>query len=53
VESNALRAGLVDRAEQWRWSSLIPTAAVLVTDSPLPRPAAWLDLLDATAGQTL
>jgi putative transposase len=53
VESNALRAGLVDRAEQWRWSSLIPTTTVLVTDSPLPRPAAWLDLLAATVGQTL
>ena len=24
VERNALRAGLVDRAEDWRWSSLWP-----------------------------
>lgn len=50
VESNALRAGLVERAEQWRWSSLIPATSVVLTASPCPRPSAWLDLLAATVG---
>ena len=48
VERNALRAGLVKRAEQWRWSSLWrrqPSAAtpeVLLAAGPLARPAGWL-----------
>jgi len=48
VERNPLRAGLVDRAEQWRWSSLwrrtrgtVPDQAIL-NEWPLPRPARWL-----------
>ena len=46
VERNALRAGLVDRAEDWRWGSLArPTAADPAPPAPLshwpiPRPAA-------------
>jgi putative transposase len=48
VERNALRAGLVDRAEQWRWCSLwrrINSAddeAPMLCDWPLPRPSGWL-----------
>ena len=47
VEANALRAGLVRRAEDWRWSSL-PRTLRGCNDAPQiepwrsPRPAAWL-----------
>src|SRR3954447_22808619 len=51
VERNALRAGLVERAEEWRWSSLwqrqrgdgkVPLAAW-----PPPLPSGWLDHVNA------
>ncbi len=48
VEGNALRAGLVERAEDWRWSSLHRwahgTAAqkALLASWPLPRRRGWL-----------
>ncbi len=49
VERNALRAGLVERAEQWRWSSLYHRHAgendpirPLLQDWPLPYPKDWL-----------
>jgi putative transposase len=46
VEANALRAGLVDRAEDWRWSSAAdlksPDGRQLVSDWPVPRPRDWL-----------
>lgn len=48
VERNALRANLVKRAQDWRWSSLWvreqaehPLSALL-SDWPVPRPAEWL-----------
>ena len=50
VERNACRAGLVDRAEAWRWCSLwrrehhIETA--WLRPWPVPRPAAWLELVN-------
>ena len=48
VERNALRSGLVERAEAWRWCSLwrrehpelVPDAPVLY-DWPMQRPNAW------------
>jgi putative transposase len=49
VERNALRAGLVERAEQWRWSSLRPRTAAqadvapALTPWPIPRPKNWLE----------
>jgi len=46
VESNARRAGLVPRAEDWPWSSLGAPASVrdgLVFDGPVPRPSDWLE----------
>jgi putative transposase len=52
VEQNALRAGLVERAEAWRWSSVwrrregTPEARALLADWPLPRPADWLQTLN-------
>lgn len=48
VERNSLRAKLVDRAEQWRWSSLYrrmfgdAEAQKLLHTWPLPEPADWV-----------
>ena len=48
VERNAVRADLVERAENWRWSSLWRRqfgdfeAQSLLSDWPLERPANWL-----------
>ena len=51
VEANPVRAGLVGRAEMWRWSSLDERlgAARLITDPPVPLPpvATWVDLVNA------
>jgi putative transposase len=47
VERNALRAGLVRRAEEWRWCSLWrrqhgdAAARALLGEWPLPRPEGW------------
>jgi putative transposase len=52
VERNALRAGLCDRAELWRWSSLWRHASGsrqerdLLADWPLPRPRNWKKLVN-------
>ncbi len=49
VERNALRAGLVERAEQWRWGSLwrwqqkSEPAPKLLTPWPIPRLPNWTD----------
>jgi putative transposase len=49
VERNALRAGLVARAEDWRWSSLAARQAVVAAErprlsaGPVPLPADWLE----------
>ena len=45
VERNALRANLVERAEEWRWCSLWHRAqcnATLLDEGPLPLPRDWL-----------
>ncbi len=45
VERNPLRAGLVDRAEAWPWSSLAPPSAgsaPWLDPGPAPRGEAWL-----------
>jgi REP-associated tyrosine transposase len=53
VERNALRAGLVDRAEQWQWSSLWrrtsgnAEARALLARWPVPRPRNWLARVNA------
>jgi len=47
VERNALRAGLVPKAEAWRWGSLrrrlhgTPAERALLTDSPVPLGRLW------------
>jgi putative transposase len=52
VERNALRAGLVRQAENWRWSSLwrrlhgTPEEQALLSDWPLPQPRAWKQYLN-------
>jgi putative transposase len=50
VEQNALRAGLVGRAEDWRWSSLFQRCrnCVLVPLEtwPILQPENWLDLVN-------
>jgi putative transposase len=51
VERNALRAGVVERAEDWRWGSLWARQhrheqlTTLLSDWPLPRPADWVKLV--------
>jgi len=51
VEANPVRAGLVGRAELWRWSSLDERlgATRLITEPPVPLPPAstWVDLVNA------
>ncbi len=51
VERNALRAGLVDRAEKWRWGSMYRRlnesgADALLSTWPIPRPRDWIDLVN-------
>lgn len=50
VERNALRAGLVDRAEKWRWSGLwhhCRNSNLFVADPwPVPRPPDWVSLIN-------
>jgi putative transposase len=53
VERNALRAGLVRRAEHWRWGSLWqrcfgpPGSGALVHPGPEALPADWLERVNA------
>jgi putative transposase len=52
VERNALRAGLVTRAERWRWGSLWRRCAgeagkpALLTAWPVPEPENWVALVN-------
>lgn len=52
VERNPLRAGLVNRAEDWRWCSLWrhqygdPQAKELLAPWPIPRPRDWCVLVN-------
>ncbi len=47
IEQNPLRAGLVARAQDWRWSSLRERgradAKTYLTDSPVPLPKKWVE----------
>ena len=57
VERNALRANLVARAEQWRWSSLWhrchATGVPWLHEWPVPAPEGWVDKVNQaeTAGE--
>jgi len=50
VERNALAAGIVERAELWRWCSLWRRqnhcAQPLLSDWPFPVPTDWLESLN-------
>jgi putative transposase len=50
VERNALRAGLVRRAEDWKWGSLQQRAhagrGLLLAEWPLPEPSDWIELVN-------
>ena len=48
VEANALRAGLVRRAELWEWSSAHAGCESLVDAWPVEKPDDWAGLLDVT-----
>ena len=50
VERNALRAGLVARAEHWRWSSLAPYTsadAPSLSPGPIAHPPDWIERVNA------
>jgi putative transposase len=53
VERNALRANLVERAEDWRWGSLwrrqheSATPRFALSDGPLPLPSRWISRVNA------
>jgi putative transposase len=53
VEANALAAALVQRAEEWSWSSLSEAEACssLIAPWPLPRPANWTELVNKVPSQ--
>jgi putative transposase len=52
VERNALRAGLVERAEQWQWSSLWRflrgdgKPSGILSQWPMERPKDWVDFVN-------
>jgi putative transposase len=50
VEANPVRAGLVTRAEEWRWSSLDARHRAqpddLLSPCPIERPADWLEVVN-------
>ena len=58
VERNALRANLVDRAEQWRWGSLWQresgelTGRRLLSDWPVERPQDWVQWVNQPESAT-
>lgn len=58
VERNALRAGLVERAEAWRWGSLWqraergPLSPILAAPWPAPEPARWTELVNQPQHET-
>jgi putative transposase len=57
VEANALRAGLVERAEDWPWSSAHTSTArdgrLLLSPSPVPRPPDWHTFLNEQPSKDL
>jgi putative transposase len=56
VERNPLRAGLVQRAEDWRWGSLWrrerggADAGPELADCPVPMPRGWCGRVNAVQG---
>lgn len=55
VERNPLRAGLVRRAEEWRWSSLHDRAssgALLLSEPPVGRLVDWIEFVNEPGTET-
>ncbi len=53
VERNPLRAGLVERAQDWRWSSLPADAEGPSLDlGPVPRLPEWLEFVNTPMTET-
>jgi putative transposase len=56
VEGNAMRAGLVTRSQDWRWSSLYErrlNPRGILDEGPLPLPHDWSDLVDEGLSNTV
>jgi putative transposase len=54
VEANPVRAGLVEHAEDWRWSSLSTDDSVVrpeLTAGPVARPANWVEWVNLGASK--
>jgi putative transposase len=55
IEKNALEAGLVKRAEDWRWSSAWQAVSAcptfVVDEGPIPRLSNWLDFVNDSIGE--
>jgi REP-associated tyrosine transposase len=52
IEANPLEAGLVERAEHWRWSSLAERLSGrrrVIVDGPVVLPSNWLEIVNARA----
>jgi len=50
IEANPLEAGLVRRAEEWRWSSLaerLTGGRRILEDGPVPLPSDWVEIVNA------
>lgn len=53
IERNPLRAGLVERAEHWPWSSLHrATASPRLHSGPVPRGEGWVEAVNAPMTET-
>ncbi len=57
VERNPVRAGLIERAEDWPWSSAHTrpdgTKPAFLAPSPVPRPENWSELLALTEAEAM
>ncbi|HYM23153.1 MAG TPA: transposase [Vicinamibacterales bacterium] len=50
IEANPVSAGLVQRAEEWEWSSLAERTNYLrriLSDGPIPLPTNWIEIVNA------
>jgi putative transposase len=56
VERNPLRANLVERSQDWKWSSLKPSARSapdnLLSPGPVPKPSQWTRTVNALESES-
>jgi len=57
IESNPVRAGFVDRSQEWPWSSLRlrdggENGVVTLSDGPLALPENWANLVNVLPNET-